>query len=190
MHGGEPNVVAGKRLDPVYVDENLGMLERGCVNMQHHIRIALMFSATVVGVVNVFVTDRLVRGGKGAKNLGRAVNTYCKKMRTQGSQFKFLYSLKFTIAEKFKVIYKDTYGANGVEFSEEAKIELGQRRRSLGALDDLSPHSRPLDIETGKVIGLFLKNESTQDREQRTMGGMSWPYVKFMSSRQPFYSLI
>ncbi|CAI5719114.1 unnamed protein product [Peronospora destructor] len=122
MHGEEPNVVAGKRLDPVYVDENLGMLERGCVNMQHHIRIALKFSATVVVIVNVFVTDRL--GGKGAKNLGHAVNIYYKKMRTQGSQFKFLYLLEFTIAEKFKIICKDTYGANGVEFSEEAKIKL------------------------------------------------------------------
>ncbi|CAI5731574.1 unnamed protein product [Peronospora destructor] len=128
MHGEEPNVVAGKRLDPVYVDENLGMLERGCVNMQHHIRIA---SPREVELVKHKVLEASAsaavdwsEGGKGAKNLGHAVNIYYKKMRTQGSQFKFLYLLEFTIAEKFKIICKDTYGANGVEFSEEAKIKL------------------------------------------------------------------
>ncbi|CAI5703319.1 unnamed protein product [Peronospora effusa] len=148
MHGGGPNVVAGKQLDPVYVDENLEMLERGCANMQHHIRNALKFGVAVVVAVNVFVTDspreiELVKhkaleagaaaavesnhwseGGKGAKNLGRAVITSCKKMRTRGSQFKFLYPLEFTIAEKFEVICKEIYGADSVEFSEEAKMKL------------------------------------------------------------------
>ena len=116
------------QLDPVYVDENLEMLERGCINMQHHIRNALKFGVAVVVAVNVFVTDspreiELVKhkaleagataavesnhwseGGKGAKNLGRAVVASCKKMRTQGNQFKFLYTLELTIAEKFKII--------------------------------------------------------------------------------------
>lgn len=116
------------QLDPVYVDENLEMLERGCVNMQHHIRNALKFGVAVVVAVNVFATDsprevELVKqkaleagataamesnhwseGGKGAKELGRAVVTSCEKMRAQGSPFKFLYPLEFTIAEKFEVI--------------------------------------------------------------------------------------
>jgi len=29
------------QLDPVYVDENLDLLDKGCTNMQHHIRNAV-----------------------------------------------------------------------------------------------------------------------------------------------------
>ncbi|GMF60512.1 unnamed protein product [Phytophthora fragariaefolia] len=148
MHGGGPNVVAGKPLDPAYVKENLEMLELGCANMQHHIRNALKFGVAVVVAVNAFATDspreiELVKqkaleagataavesnhwsqGGKGAKDLGLAVVKSCEKMRAQGSPFKFLYPLEFSIAEKFEVICKEIYGADGVEFSEEAKKKL------------------------------------------------------------------
>ncbi|KAF1781764.1 P-loop containing nucleoside triphosphate hydrolase [Phytophthora cactorum] len=159
MHGGGPNVVAGKPLDPVYVEENLEMLERGCANMQHHIRNALKFGVAVVVAVNVFATDsprevELVKqkaleagatagvesthwadGGKGAKDLGRAVVTSCEKMRAQGSPFKFLYPLEFSIPEKFEVICKEIYGADGVEFSEEAKKKLAvYSQRGYGKL--------------------------------------------------------
>ena len=112
----------------MYTVENLEMLDRGCANMQHHIRNALKFGVSVVVAVNVFATDspreiELVKqkaleagataavgsthwsdGGKGAKQLGRAVVTACEKMRARGSLFKFLYPLEFTIEEKFKVI--------------------------------------------------------------------------------------
>jgi methylenetetrahydrofolate dehydrogenase (NADP+)/methenyltetrahydrofolate cyclohydrolase/formyltetrahydrofolate synthetase len=57
MHGGGPNVVAGKPLDPVYVDENLELLEKGCANMQHHVKNAIKFGVAVVVVVNRFSTD-------------------------------------------------------------------------------------------------------------------------------------
>lgn len=43
-------------------------------------------------------------GGKGAAGLGQAVIESCSQMRAQGSPFKFLYPLSFTIAEKFEVI--------------------------------------------------------------------------------------
>ena len=33
MHGGGPKVVAGKNLDPVYLEENLELLEKGCPNL-------------------------------------------------------------------------------------------------------------------------------------------------------------
>jgi methylenetetrahydrofolate dehydrogenase (NADP+)/methenyltetrahydrofolate cyclohydrolase/formyltetrahydrofolate synthetase/formate--tetrahydrofolate ligase len=57
MHGGGPAVVAGKPLDFVYTDENLELLEKGCANMQHHIRNGLKFGVSVVVAINQFHTD-------------------------------------------------------------------------------------------------------------------------------------
>ncbi|KAJ0403185.1 hypothetical protein P43SY_005179 [Pythium insidiosum] len=148
MHGGGPSVVAGQPLDPVYVDENVELLERGCANMQHHIRNALKFGVAVVVAVNVFASDtpreiELVKakaleagataavesshwadGGKGAAKLGQAVVDSCAKMRSLGSPFKFLYPTELSIAEKFETICKEIYGAAKVEFSEEAQKKM------------------------------------------------------------------
>ncbi|CEG38307.1 formate-dihydrofolate ligase [Plasmopara halstedii] len=159
MHGGGPNVVAGKPLDAVYIEENLEMLERGCNNMQHHIRNALKFGVAVVVAVNVFATDspreveivkqkaleagamaavestHWAEGGKGAIKLGQAVVSSCGKMRAQGSPFKFLYPLELSIAEKFEVICKEIYGADSVEYSEIAMKKLAlYSQRGYGKL--------------------------------------------------------
>jgi methylenetetrahydrofolate dehydrogenase (NADP+) / methenyltetrahydrofolate cyclohydrolase / formyltetrahydrofolate synthetase len=112
----------------VYVDENVELLEKGCANMQHHIRNALKFGVAVVVAVNVFASDtareiELVKakaleagataavesshwadGGKGAAKLGQAVIESCAQMRAQGNPFKFLYPLDMAIADKFERI--------------------------------------------------------------------------------------
>ncbi|TYZ64556.1 hypothetical protein PybrP1_008623 [[Pythium] brassicae (nom. inval.)] len=159
MHGGGPNVVAGQPLHPVYVDENLELVERGCANMQHHIRNALKFGVAVVVAVNVFATDTArevaavkakaleagataavesnhwATGGQGAAALGRAVVESCAAMRAQGSPFRFLYPLDISIADKFEIIAKQIYGAASVEFSDEAKKKLAvYTARGYGSL--------------------------------------------------------
>jgi formyltetrahydrofolate synthetase len=120
MHGGGPKVVAGKPLDKAYTEENLELLEKGCVNMVAHIKNALRFGIPVVVAVNKFKDDTdaevaLVRkiakeagaedavmsnhwaeGGKGAVELGKAVMAACEKP----SDFKFLYPLEISIKKK------------------------------------------------------------------------------------------
>jgi methylenetetrahydrofolate dehydrogenase (NADP+)/methenyltetrahydrofolate cyclohydrolase/formyltetrahydrofolate synthetase len=150
MHGGGPKVVAGKPLDPAYTEENLELLKAGVCNLQHHIKNARRFGIPVVVAVNSFKDDtpaevELVRqaaieagaedsvvsrhwmeGGKGAIALAEAVVKACEKP----SDFKFLYPLKGTsIKEKIEIICKEIYGADGVEYSEEAekKIDLYTR---------------------------------------------------------------
>lgn len=54
MHGGGPNVVAGRPLDDMYKKENLELLEKGCSNMQKHISNALKFGVNVIVAVNQF----------------------------------------------------------------------------------------------------------------------------------------
>ncbi|HSG25034.1 MAG TPA: formate--tetrahydrofolate ligase [Anaerolineales bacterium] len=147
MHGGGPKVSPGKPLAPEYTEENLDLLRAGLSNLEAHIKNALSFGVTVVVAVNSFKDDtqaevELVRkaaieagasdavvsrhwmeGGAGAKALAEAVVAACEKP----SNFSFLYDLETTtIKEKIEIICKQIYGADGVEYSDEAeaKIEL------------------------------------------------------------------
>jgi methylenetetrahydrofolate dehydrogenase (NADP+)/methenyltetrahydrofolate cyclohydrolase/formyltetrahydrofolate synthetase len=55
MHGGGPDVTAGKPLDPVYKEEALELVRAGCANLQHHIRNVAKFGVRCVVAVNRFV---------------------------------------------------------------------------------------------------------------------------------------
>ena len=144
MHGGGPKVVAGKPLDPVYVQENLDLLRQGLPNLLHHIRIARKFGVPVVVAVNGFATDSeaeldLVRrasleggaedavvcqnwalGGEGALDLARAVVRVCARP----SAFRFLYDLDVPIKQKIETIAREIYGADGVDYSPEAEARI------------------------------------------------------------------
>jgi formyltetrahydrofolate synthetase len=52
MHGGGPDVTAGKPLDSVYKEENLDLVRAGCANLQHHIRNVAKFGVRCVVAVN------------------------------------------------------------------------------------------------------------------------------------------
>ncbi|MBE2201046.1 MAG: formate--tetrahydrofolate ligase [Anaerolinea sp.] len=144
MHGGGPKVTAGQPLDHAYTEENLELLEKGCVNMVVHIQNAMRFGIPVVVAINRFKDDtpaeiELVRkvaiaagaedavmsnhwteGGKGAVELGKAVMAACEKP----GDFKFLYPLEMSIKEKIETIAKEIYGADSVEFLPEAEKKI------------------------------------------------------------------
>eukprot|EP01135_Chromosphaera_perkinsii_P001466 Nk52_evm6s174 gene=Nk52_evmTU6s174 len=147
MHGGGPQVVAGRPLAPEYLEENLTLLESGCENMMKHVSIAKKFGIPVVVAVNSFSSDtqaeiEMVKskaveagafdavccthwadGGAGAKDLAETVE---QASLTAKKDFKFLYDLDKSIEEKIEIIAKEVYGADGIEISEEAakKIEF------------------------------------------------------------------
>jgi formyltetrahydrofolate synthetase len=149
MHGGGPKVVAGQPLNHAYLEENLGLLEKGCANLVKMIQNAKRFGIPIVVGVNRFQTDtpaeiELIRkkaieagahdavmsnhwakGGAGAVDLGKAVIDACSKP----SNFKFLYPLDISIKQKIETIVRDMYGGSGVEYLPEAekKIELYAR---------------------------------------------------------------
>jgi formyltetrahydrofolate synthetase len=60
MHGGGPDVVAGKPIPHVYKEENLGLVEAGCANLAHHIKNVLKFGVTPVVAVNKYAFFTLV----------------------------------------------------------------------------------------------------------------------------------
>ncbi len=149
MHGGGPKVVAGQPLAHAYVEENLGLLEKGCSNLIRLIGNARSFGIPVVVAINKFKNDtdaevELVRklsiaagaedavmsnhwaeGGLGAVNLGKAVVAACEKP----SKFKFLYPLEMSIKEKIEIIVKEMYGGSGVEYSPEAEKKIERYTR-------------------------------------------------------------
>jgi formyltetrahydrofolate synthetase len=134
MHGGGPKVVAGRPLDKAYIEENLGLLEKGIGNLAAHIENAQKFGIPVVVAVNRFPTDTDAevellkkmaleagaeqavlsehwgRGGEGAVELAKAVVAACEKP----SNFEFLYPLEWGIKQKIEKIAVDIYGADGI----------------------------------------------------------------------------
>lgn len=113
MHGGGPEVVAGKPLSHVYKEEALDLVEQGTANLLHHIRNIKKFGVNPVVAINRFSTDsdrelELVRdlalkegafaavvanhwakGGAGATDLGNAVIAACAASRSVGNPFRY-----------------------------------------------------------------------------------------------------
>ncbi len=150
MHGGGPKVVAGSPLAPEYIEENLGLLEKGADNMVAHIRIANRFGVPVVvainrfpndspaelalvrklaleesGVVDAVVCENYMKGGAGAVELGKAV----MKAAEAPSDFRFLYDLELPIKAKIERIACDVYGADGVDYSPLAEERIAEYTR-------------------------------------------------------------
>ncbi|KFK35940.1 hypothetical protein AALP_AA4G057100 [Arabis alpina] len=144
MHGGGPDVVAGRPLDRAYVSENVSLVEAGCVNLAKHISNTKAYGVNVVVAVNMFSTDteaelnavkkfsmdagafdavicsHHAHGGKGAVDLGIAVEKACQNI-TQ--PLRFLYPLDISIKDKIEAIAK-SYGASGVEYSDQAEKQI------------------------------------------------------------------
>ncbi|XP_076896583.1 formate--tetrahydrofolate ligase-like [Bidens hawaiensis] len=144
MHGGGPAVTAGKPLDSVYVSENVGLVEAGCANLARHVRSTKGYGVNVVVAINRFSTDtnaeigavRLAaltagaydavvcthhaHGGKGAIDLGIAVQKACESAT---EPFNFLYPLDASIEDKIDAIAR-SYGASGVEYSKQAEKQI------------------------------------------------------------------
>lgn len=146
MHSGEFTVVAGKPLDKGLLKENLSALEKGCANLEKQIENMRLFGVSVVVAINRFTADtereiELVRkkaidagaedavisdvwanGGRGGKDLARAVIKAAEKP----SRFRFLYPLNIPIKEKIEKIAVEIYGAKDVDYSPiaEKKIKL------------------------------------------------------------------
>ncbi|KAM0952858.1 putative formate--tetrahydrofolate ligase [Dioscorea sansibarensis] len=144
MHGGGPEVVAGKPLDHAYLSENVSLVEAGCVNLVRHITNTRAYGVNVVVAINKFASDseaemKAVRnaalaagafdavvcthhahGGKGAVDLGIAVQRACEN---QTQSLNFLYPLDFSIKEKIEAIAK-SYGAGGVDYLEQAEKQI------------------------------------------------------------------
>ncbi|MCL0076248.1 formate--tetrahydrofolate ligase [Dehalococcoidia bacterium] len=142
MHGGGPKVVAGLALPDEYARENLGLLEKGVVNMVHHINTIRKSGMNPVVCINRFHTDTDVEvalvkkaaeaagarcapsthwadGGEGALELADAVIDACEDK----TNFKFLYGLDMKLRDRVDLIARTVYGADGVNWTPDAEAK-------------------------------------------------------------------
>jgi len=143
MHGGGSPVSPGKPLPAEYTSENVELVTKGAVNMQHHVRNARKYGTPVVVCINAFPGDSdaelaAVRvaaleagafdavpcksfeyGGEGACDLARSIDQACE----ESSDFELLYPDELPLQEKIRTI-ASTYGAINVNFSEKATQKL------------------------------------------------------------------
>ncbi len=145
LHGDAFDFPPGKTPPKELLEgEDVEAVKKGCVNMIKHIENMKKFGVPVVVAVNRFATDTdaevdavkeialeagadaaesgdfHARGGEGAMDIGRAVIKACD----QPSDFKLLYPDDMPIKQKIETIAKEIYGADGVEFSEEAEKKV------------------------------------------------------------------
>jgi formate--tetrahydrofolate ligase len=142
MHGGGPKVVAGVALPDAYKKPNVGLVERGCTNMLHHINIIRTSGINPVVCINSFPTDikeevavvrkaaeaagarcavstHFANGGDGAQELADAVKEACEEK----NNFKFLYPMEMKLRERVDKVAKVVYGADGVSWTPEAEAK-------------------------------------------------------------------
>jgi len=142
-HGGAPIPVPGKPMPKEYQGENVGWVEKGCANLVHHINNVKKAGINPVVCINAFYTDtnneiKKVRelaeaagarvalskhwekGGDGALEFADAVIEACD----EPNNFKLLYDLSMPLRQRIELIAKEVYGADGVEYSADAKSKL------------------------------------------------------------------
>jgi formate--tetrahydrofolate ligase len=142
MHGGGPQVVAGKPLDEAYTRENVELVEKGCENMVHLIGVIRKAGINPVVCINRFYTDtdeecKVVRriaeaagarcaeskhwelGGDGALEFADTVVEACE----EENDFKFLYPLEMKLRDRVDIIAREVYGADGVDWQPEANAK-------------------------------------------------------------------
>ena len=124
-------------------EENLEALKKGSANLGADIETLHKFGVPVVVAINHFyadtqaeidfiedyckskgaefaVTKCFAEGGAGGTDLAEKVVSACEKE----NDFKFLYDLDMPLYEKIEKIAKEIYGADGVDYTKQAKTAL------------------------------------------------------------------
>lgn len=126
-------------------EENLEALKKGSVNLGAHIDNLKKFGVPVVVAINHFyadtqaeidyieqfckekgadfaVTKCFAEGGDGGTQLAQKVVDACEKE----NNFHYLYDLDMPVYEKIETIAKEIYGADGVDYTKEAKASIDE----------------------------------------------------------------
>ncbi|HVG94365.1 MAG TPA: formate--tetrahydrofolate ligase [Planctomycetota bacterium] len=156
MHSGRFRIVPGKPLDPGLEREDLPALEAGIGNLEKQIENVRAHGIPAVVAINRFPSDTdrehdlirkrslgagafgaevsevFAKGGEGGRALATTLDAACEK---GGGKFRFLYPLEAPVKEKIDAIARRMYGADGVDFSEEAEADVARYEKlGYGAL--------------------------------------------------------
>ena len=127
-------------------EENIKALDKGIHNLLKHIdNLKNKFGLNVIVAINKYITDSekeinylqdklneiginmslceaWAKGGAGAEDLANKI----VKLTEKPTNFKYIYELSDSIKTKIEKVAKEVYGAEGVEFSEEAFNKINQ----------------------------------------------------------------
>ncbi|MDD6620814.1 MAG: formate--tetrahydrofolate ligase [Eubacteriales bacterium] len=126
-------------------NENMEALKKGSANLGAHIDNLKKFGVPVVVAINHFyadtdeeiefveqfckekgaefaVTKCFAQGGKGSVELAEKVVSACEKK----NNFHFLYDTDMPLYDKIEAIAKEIYGADGVDYTKDAKKSLDE----------------------------------------------------------------
>ena len=135
-HGGSPK--------EEYNTPSLERVQNGFANLEKHIENIRKFNIEPVVAINSFISDSdeevqfvieacsklgveavvsegWAKGGEGTKKLANAV---VNVVENKATQFKPLYDWKSPVKEKIETIAKEIYGAEKVEYSKKAQLNL------------------------------------------------------------------
>jgi len=135
-HGGAPK--------EEYNDANVSRVEKGFPNLEKHIENMTKFGLKPVVAINSFpsdsseevqliqercsalgvtaiVSEGFTKGGEGTMSLASEV---VKVIESGASNFKQLYDWKAPVKEKIETIAREIYGADGVDYSKKALMDL------------------------------------------------------------------
>lgn len=124
-------------------EENVEAMLKGCENLAKHIDTIQQFGVPYIVAINEFATDTpaevqalkdwcsqnnhpmslsqvWAKGGKGALDLAEKVIDLCE----EENNYAPLYDVNDSIEAKVEAIAKKVYGADGVEFTDEAKEQI------------------------------------------------------------------
>jgi len=145
-HSGRFEIKAGKPLPDGLNKEDLEALAEGVGNLEKQIENVTQFGVPVVVAINVIPTDTeneieilrekalaagasaahvstlFAEGGKGGEDLAHALVAACE----EPSEFKLLYEDDATLKEKIEAIATKIYGADGVDYEDEANRQLAR----------------------------------------------------------------
>ena len=156
MHSGRFRIVSGKPLDPALEREDLSAVEAGLGNLEKQLENVRAHGIPAIVAINRFppdtereydlvkkralaagafaveVSEVFAKGGEGGLALARSVDAACEK---GGGKFQFLYPLDAAVKDKIETIAKRMYGADGVDYSDEANADIATYERlGYGAL--------------------------------------------------------
>ena len=127
-------------------EENLEAIQKGFVNLKAHIENVKKFGITPIVALNKYdfdtdaevellkklcgeigsnlvVTEVFAKGGEGAIDLA---NVLLEELENNNDKFSFIYDQDKPIKEKIETIATKIYGADGVEYSEEAEEAISK----------------------------------------------------------------
>ncbi|MGM9947114.1 formate--tetrahydrofolate ligase [Floccifex sp.] len=154
-------------------EENVQAMLDGCQNLAKHIDTVQQFGLPYVVAINEFATDTpkevealqnwckennhpmslsqvWAKGGEGALDLAQKVMEACEKE----NHFKPLYDVEQSIEEKIEIIAKKVYGADGVDFTDEAKAQLDTfKQQGWDKLPVCMAKTQMSLTDNGKIMG-------------------------------------